>query len=233
MVTIYFDRRELTSNIPDALRTLGAEVHAGNLETGDYVLTADLVVERKTAADFASAVLDGRYVNQANKLALTFKRVVWLIEGDMYSTRTQIHPEALDAALSYLTVVLGQNVLWYKAPRRAASILYRMAKHASEQADFVPAMRKGKVAPGVAQALFTLEGLKGCGPVAARTLLEHFRSVHAVMTATVEQLCAVKGIGPKKAQSIYEGIHFSVDQGAPVAEVPSLFADAPATEPLV
>ncbi|AGL46353.1 DNA-binding protein (plasmid) [Pseudomonas aeruginosa] len=233
MVKIFVDAREVPSRIPDALREMGAEVEIVNLEVGDYVLSADLVLERKTALDFCMSVTDGRFINQSSKMMMNFKRRIWLIEGDVYSTRAQIHPDALDGALSYLAVVLQQTVLWYKAPRRAAGMIYRLAKHEQEGLDYVPATRKGKVPAGVGQSLFTLEGLNGCGPVAARKLLEHFRSVHAVINASVEQLCAVKGIGPKKAQAIYDGIHFQVSEGMSVEEQPSLFADPPASDPLV
>lgn len=232
MVKIFVDSREIPSRIPEALRELGAEIATGNLETGDYVLEANLVVERKTAADFCASIVDSRFINQANKMGLNFKKVIWLIEGDIFAVRSQIHPDALDGALSYLAVVLGQTVLWYKTPKRAAGILYRMAKHAQEGLGYEPPMRKGKVPAGIGQALFDLEGKCGCGPVAARKLLNHFRSVHRVNNATIEELCAVKGIGPKKAQAIYEGIHFELPEGVSADYQPTLLADPPAPEPL-
>ncbi|MBM5459094.1 DNA-binding protein [Pseudomonas sp. P66] len=232
MVKIFVDARELPSRIPDVLRELGAEIETGNLETGDYVLSADLVIERKTAVDFVASVLDSRFINQANKMGMNFRRVIWLIEGDIFSTRSQIHPDALDGALSYLAVVLGQTVIWYKAPKRAASIIYRMAKHETEGLGYIPPMRKGKVPAGAGQALFTIEGLSGCGPVAARKLLEHFRSVFKVMNATTAGMCEVKGIGPKKAQAMYDVIHYELPEGESIADQPTLLADPPAKEPL-
>ncbi|MBF3053121.1 DNA-binding protein [Pseudomonas aeruginosa] len=233
MVKVYVDAREIASRIPDALRELGAEVEIVNLEVGDYVLSADLVVERKTAIDFCVSVMDGRFINQSGKMDLNFKRKLWLIEGDVFAVRSKIAPEALEGALSYIAVVLQQTVLWYKGSNRAAAMIYRLAKHEQDGLGYIPAARKGKVPAGVGQSLFTLEGLNGCGPVAARKLLDHFRSVHAVMNASVEELCAVKGIGPKKAQAIHDGIHFRVPEGESIEDQPSLLADPPATEPLV
>ncbi len=233
MVRLFADAQELSTRIPEALRELGAEVEMGNLETGTYVLSADLVVERKTAADFAASVLDSRYINQAHKMGMNFKRVIWLIEGDIFSTRHSTHPDALDGALSYLSVVLGQTVVWYKAPKRAAFLLYRMAKHEIEGEGYTSPMRKGRVQAGAGQALFTIEGLSGCGPVAARSLLQHFRSVFKVMTSSVTGLCAVKGIGPKKAQAIHDVIHFELPEGESLEDQQSLFADPPSSEPLV
>ncbi|HHH9443033.1 TPA: ERCC4 domain-containing protein [Pseudomonas aeruginosa] len=233
MVKIFVDAREIPSRIPDALRSLGAEVEIVNLEVGDYILSADLVLERKTAIDFCMSVTDGRFINQSSKMGMNFKRQIWLIEGDVYAARSKIAPEALDGALSYLAVVLQQTVLYYKAPLRAAAMIYRLAKHEQEGLGYVPATRKGKVPAGVGQSLFSLEGLNGCGPVAARKLLEHFRSVHAVINATVDELCAVKGIGPKKAQAIFDGIHYRVPEGESIEDQPTLLADPPASAPLV
>lgn len=233
MVKIFVDARELPSRIPEALREYGAEIETGNLETGDYVLSADLIVERKTATDFVASILDSRFINQANKMALNFKTVIWLIEGDIFSTRAKINPDALDGALSYLAVIMGQTVLWYKTPKRAAGILYRMTKHATEGLGYIPPMRKGKVPAGAGQALFTIEGLNGCGPAAARSLLEHFKSVHAVINASVDELREVQGIGPKKAQAIHDGIHYKLPDGEPIQEQSSLMADPPAPAPLV
>ncbi|MGZ2948720.1 helix-hairpin-helix domain-containing protein, partial [Pseudomonas aeruginosa] len=72
-------------------------------------------------------------------------------------------------------------------------MIYRNAKHEQDALDYVTATRKGKVPSGVGQSLFTLEGLNGCGPFAARKLLDQFRSVNAVINASLEHLCAVKG----------------------------------------
>lgn len=233
MVKIFVDSREIPSRIPEALRELGAEIATGNLETGDYVLEANLVVERKTTADFCASIIDSRFINQANKMGLNFKKVIWLIEGDIFAVRSQIHPDALDGALSYLAVVLGQTVIWYKSPKRAAGIIYRMAKHAQTGLGYEPPMRKGKVPAGIGQALFDLEGKCGCGPVAARKLLNHFRSVFRVNNASIDELCAVKGIGPKKAQAIFEGIHYELPEGVSADDQPTLLADQPAPKSLV
>lgn len=233
MVKIYVDAREAPSGIPEALRELGAEVEMANLEVGDYVLSADLCLERKTAVDLVQSIVDGRFINQTNKMALSFKRNIWLIEGDIFAVRSKIHPDALDGALSYLAVVMGQTVLWYKTPKRAAGIIFRMLSHETKGLGYIPPMRKGKVPAGTGQAVFSVEGFDGCGPVAARKLLEHFRSVYAVVNASVEDLLAVKGIGPKKAQALYDGLHYQIPEGERIADQLTLLADPPAAQPLV
>ena len=50
----------------------------------------------------------------------------------------------------------------------------------------------------------SLTAIPGVGPVAAKALMAHFKTVTAVRQASLEELCQVKGIGPKLAQTIYD-----------------------------
>ncbi len=51
-----------------------------------------------------------------------------------------------------------------------------------------------------------LEKLSSIGPKTATILLNHFGSLQSVYKASQEELCNVPGIGPKKAQSLYQAI---------------------------
>lgn len=231
MVKIYVDSREMVSGIPAELQALGVEIETGNLETGDYVISGSCVIERKTAADFISSLLDGRFTNQAGKMLLSFKRVIYLIEGDIFATRSAIQEEALMGALSYLSVLLGCSVIHYRTPKKAAKMIRRMAKQAQEGLGYDVAFRRGKTKPGKGEALFSIEGYAGVGPSTAKKLLNHFRSSFAFVNASVEQLMEVKGIGATKAQRIFDAIHWELGEGQTVDDEESLFADTPQTEP--
>jgi ERCC4-type nuclease len=52
--------------------------------------------------------------------------------------------------------------------------------------------------------MFLLQGLPGVGTALATRLLNHLGSVEGVMTAAVETLVQVRGLGPKKAARIRE-----------------------------
>lgn len=225
MVKIFVDSRETTSKIPEALKALGAEVSMGNLDTGDYIIRHDMCIERKTATDFIASLIDERLMNQVGKMRLSYKTVIFLIEGDVYSTRSKIRPEAIDGALSYLTIILGCTVLYYNSPGKAANLLFRMAKHAQEGLGYEVAFRKGKIPAGKAQALFTIEGLPGTGPVTSRKLLNRFRSVRNVFNATSEQLKEVNGVGPLKALRIMESITYELPEGDSADSAESFFTD--------
>ncbi|MFO7564139.1 MAG: excinuclease ABC subunit UvrC [Enhygromyxa sp.] len=52
----------------------------------------------------------------------------------------------------------------------------------------------------------TLDGIKGVGPSTKKALIQHFGSVKAIKAASVEELCAVKGVGRKLAELIHAGL---------------------------
>ncbi len=57
-----------------------ATVEIARLAVGDYHIEHRVVVERKTAADFAASLIDGRLFHQAAALALAPERAARLLE---------------------------------------------------------------------------------------------------------------------------------------------------------
>lgn len=49
-----------------------------------------------------------------------------------------------------------------------------------------------------------LEEIEGIGPTKRRNLIKHFKSIDNIKSATLEELCAVRGISQKDAQNIHE-----------------------------
>jgi ERCC4-type nuclease len=56
-------------------------VHMADLPIGDYCIDGGVVVDRKTYADFATSLVDGRLFTQAAALARSPHRPVVLLEG--------------------------------------------------------------------------------------------------------------------------------------------------------
>ena len=226
-VTILCDRREIGTGLVENLQALGAQVKVGDLEAGDFVISGDMAIERKHASDFVESINDGRLFNRLGKIRLSFKRPVFLVAGDVYSTRTGIRREAIDSALARLATIEGVTVLYVRENDASgtASLIYRLAKHAQAGQGYEVAFRRGKVEPGMQQALFAIEGLPGVGPATAAKALNHFRSLHAMVNASVDELCAVPGIGPNKAQKLFECIHWVMPEGTSAEGCRSLFVD--------
>lgn len=208
MATIIVDSRESRSGLTLKLQALGATVVSEELECGDYVLAEGFVVERKTATDLIVSILDKRIFTQAAVMKSAYKRAVVVVEGDVFSTRSVIAPEALLGAMSWLTVLEGIPVLTTRDTAQTAQLLLTMQRHATEGLGYEIALRGAKPKDRSAQSQFLVEGLQGIGPSAAKKLLSAFGSAHAVFNADAAALRAVAGIGPKTVVAIRETLEF-------------------------
>lgn len=229
-ITILADTSEAHSPLLPRLQSAGAHVRVGDLECGSYVISGSIVVLRFNALEFVEAILDGKLFHKAGKASMNFERSVFLVEGDIYSTRAVIAREAIDGALSFLVCVKGASILYVRNPMATADLIYRLAKQAQKNLGFEISFQRAKVAPGRQEALFTLESVAGIGPSTAPKALEQFRSVYKFVNASVQQLMAISGIGQKKAERIYHGLRWeegqsdngvSMDADSPVNTAPA------------
>jgi Fanconi anemia group M protein len=212
IITILADSTEAESPVLSRLKSLGAHVRLGDLEVGTHVISGETVVLRMNATEFVESILDGRLFHRAGKMSLNFPRSIFLIEGDAYSTRAAIAREAIDGAMAFLVGVEGASVLYVRNPTATADLLFRLAKQAQKDLTYGMAFQRAKVSPGRQQALFTIESVFGIGPATAAKALTRFRSVYAFITASVDQLTEIPGIGPKKAERIHSSIRWQ-DEG--------------------
>lgn len=54
-----------------------------------------------------------------------------------------------------------------------------------------------------------LDAVPGLGPQRRTDLVKHFGSVKKLKEASVEEIAAVKGFGPKLAQTVFDHLHAS------------------------
>ena len=80
---IIIDERERKSGIPKLLRAIGVNVEVKTLPIGDYIVSHETVVERKSIHDFMSSVFDGRLFDQCNRLKDHFQFPIILLEGNV------------------------------------------------------------------------------------------------------------------------------------------------------
>lgn len=206
---ISVDIREQRSGVTQLLeRSSIVSVQYAELPVGDFILSDDVVVERKAAIDFVASILDRRLFGQVAQMKASYKRPVVLIEGDVFATRSEINPDALRGALSWLSVIEGVSLVYSKDARDSVSFIEVMTRHAQEGLGYEISLRGSKPKNLSILAQFAVEGLPGCGPGTAKKLLAHFGSAERVFAATAQDLCAVKGVGRKTADQIRELLEF-------------------------
>jgi len=201
---ILVDDREAGSPVPPALRQLaGVEVRLKRLAVGDYEVDGRCVFERKTVADFANSIVDGRLFVQAAKLArLTIPAAIILEGRSSDLSAIQMRREALQGAMISLSLIFRLPVLRALNPQETAKLMLYAAEqirrhdgNGSARYGWRPKCKR-KI------QLRILQGLPGIGPGRAAQLLASFGSVEAVMTASQETLEQVEGVGGKTAAAI-------------------------------
>ncbi len=85
---VVVDIREFRSSLPSLLHGQNIEVVPCQLTVGDYVLTPDICIERKSVKDLFSSFNDGRLYTQAETMLLHYKSPMLLIEFDQNKSFT-------------------------------------------------------------------------------------------------------------------------------------------------
>jgi Fanconi anemia group M protein len=205
---IRVDSRERASPIPDVLTSFpDVAISFAALPSGDYLLSDDVAVERKTASDFVASILDRRLFGQTTRMKVLFPRAVLIIEGDLSAVPHSIDMEALRGALAFLVVREGITVLQRRDAAETAAMLRIMARHAQERVGQPVSLREPRPQIEELYGAYLVEGLPGIGPRRARMLLAHFGSPAAIMCAPAEELARVPGIGKKSAQRIWQAVN--------------------------
>ncbi len=201
---IWADYRETGGGVIEALRKSDASLEVKSLAVGDYIIDGKVVVERKTSQDFVSSLYSGRLFRQLAALKRFGRRQLMIIEGLPLTMIRGARPEAIKGALISLAVSWGLPILYSDSPKETAWILEKInQRSAKSRSSPVPRLRLGKktLAPE-RQKRQILESLPSIGPKLAREMITAFGSLNNILSASEEQLRAVKGIGPKKARNI-------------------------------
>ncbi len=206
VLLILADHREAASPVPAALKALPTvELQFKRLAVGDYLVDGRCVFERKTVKDFADSIVDGRLFVQAKRLASLAQPTAIILEGRASDLAlTKVRRESLQGALVSLSLIYHLPVLRALEPSETARLLVyagqQMRRHESSGACHYGRRPKRKRRI----QLRLLQGLPGVGPTRANQLLEAFGSVQRAMTASLEELEAVDGVGSKTAAAIRE-----------------------------
>ncbi len=199
---ITVDTREQNSAVVRDLAKKKVKINTSQLSIGDYIISEDTAVERKSIDDFLESLTDGRLFSQARSLKGSYQSPIIILEGEGLYEKRNISDQAIYGALSSLACDFNLPIISTKDGSETASLLYSMVKRKKNK-DRSTSVRKDKRSMSTYDTKkFILEGLPSISGKLAERLLDHFGSVRAVFTADEEELQQVKGIGPDTAEKI-------------------------------
>jgi ERCC4-type nuclease len=180
---------------------------AGSTDPADYAILVERKDCTRSPTDFEASILeDGkRYFHQSENMKLAEAMGVILLEGDVYGNSTRMDLiQQVDGALTFAAAIQRMSVLPTLSVRHSAYVVLKLAQHQRYGLGYELGLRAEKPKAALDRAAFVLEGIPGVNAALARALLAHFGSVRAVTAANPAELKNVAGIGPKRAQEIYD-----------------------------
>lgn len=212
---VVVDVREFRSQLPMLLYFKGIGIAVHTITIGDYVLSPDLCVERKSVSDLYSSFGSGRLWKQAEAMCRHYKRPALLIEFNpdkpfQLQSKTEItHDVKLDSICTKMALLTlsfpSLRILWSRSPHCTVDIFEAITKHEAP-VDVEKALSSGEMIDrntdkeGSRVNLVAQEFLSRLPGVTAGNIGNIMKSVSCVADlATMSQEELEKVMGTKKA----------------------------------
>ncbi|CAF3459035.1 unnamed protein product [Rotaria socialis] len=148
---IIVDMREFRSELPSLIWKRGIDIEPVTLEVGDYILTPEICIERKSVSDLIGSLNNGRLYQQALQMTRFYKKPMLLIEFDQkqafhlankqrYNSSSEFSSHDITSKLALLTMHFPKlKILWCPSPHTSAE-LFEDLKRDREEPDTKSAM---------------------------------------------------------------------------------------------
>jgi Fanconi anemia group M protein len=176
------------------------------LPVGDVVCSDRVCIERKTCDDFVDSFINRDIFGQVIDMIRAYPRSIMILEGDSIFGIRNISPEALRGSQAGLAVGMRVPIISTKNVAQTAALAVTIARREQfrmKRSVSMHGKRSNMTMPQ--RQIYVVSAIgDGVGVVVAEDLLKHFRSVQAVMNASIDELMEVKGVGQKIAEKIHE-----------------------------
>ena len=199
---IVIDDRERKSGIPELIKKIGINVEIKTLQVGDYIVSPETVVERKSIQDFMSSIFDGRLFDQCNRLKENFQFHIILLEGNVDEIEDIMeNPFVFYGPMS--TIVIDFKIPIIPTPNASDTAKLLVAMCSRKESTNGHYLKKIKKSTDIEkQQLSVLSSLPGVGEKTAIRMLEKFGTPLQVFGASVTDLSKVSGLGNERAKKI-------------------------------
>ncbi|KAM9838116.1 DNA repair endonuclease XPF [Aulostomus maculatus] len=229
---VIVDMREFRSELPSLLHRRGMDIEPITLEVGDYILTPDVCVERKSVSDLIGSLQSGRLYTQCLSMTRYYRKPVLLIEFDPAKPfsltarsdfRREISSNDISSKLTLLTLHFPRlRILWCPSPHATAELFLELklgrpepdaaaAQAVTAESDIV-AESADLYNPGPYDFLLKMPGVNTKN---VRALVRSAESLADVAKLSQEKLAEILG-SSNNAKLLYGFLHNTADVPAPV-----------------
>lgn len=201
---VIVDTREFRSALPYLIWQQRMDVVPVTLLVGDYVLTPNIVVERKSVPDLMASFRDGRLYSQCKSMFQHYSMPVLLIEfgndqafslepfREIRLTSARLQQE-LHAKLAVLLINFPKlKLIWSASPRYTAEI-FKSLKSNDKEPDPENCVDVGQKVLFNSIALSMLQVIPGVSQLNYRLITDSIRSLRDLADITTEDLAALVG----------------------------------------
>ncbi|KAJ8730875.1 hypothetical protein PYW08_002288 [Mythimna loreyi] len=133
---IIVDMREFRSDLPALLHKKGIHIEPVTIAIGDYILTPEICVERKSISDLIGSLNSGRLYTQCTQMCRNYTRPILLIEFDQnkpfnlqghFVVSTDLSGADIQQKLQLLTIHFPRlKLVWSPSPYATAELFYEL-----------------------------------------------------------------------------------------------------------
>jgi DNA excision repair protein ERCC-4 len=195
------DVREFMSHLPCVLHSAGFTLAPVTLDVGDYILSPDMCVERKSVPDLVGSLASGRLFHQAEAMCRHYASPALLIEFDSDKSfglvspsdvGEDVSPRSIGSKLVLLLLHFPKLlVLWSRSIHATASLFSALKATAMQPNILVAAavgVDAGREELTNTAAVDVLRRLPGVNEHTARLLIRRFGSLAGVGACGVADL---------------------------------------------
>ncbi|MFH1258032.1 MAG: ERCC4 domain-containing protein [Candidatus Micrarchaeota archaeon] len=196
---LLLDDRELKSPLAKLLFSKGVKLHPKRLEVADFIISEQIAIERKTAEDFESSIMDGRLFSQCKDLSANFQSPLICIVGREF---THLHSRAIIGAQISIATDYRIPLFHFDSEEGLAEFIHILLVQKSQLPKDMKLRFEKKSLPKDDQLQMVLEGVQMIGPVHAKSILRQFKTLKKVFSASEKSLQKVEGVGEARAKQI-------------------------------
>ncbi len=180
---IIVDHRE-PNNIIKLINELSVEVEIQQLLLGDYLLSDQVVIERKRGRDFVQSLYDGRLLDQITRMAEEYDKIILILE-DFELDESEY--KQIYGAISYLTIFKNIPIIPTNSQEETAHLIERLTSWVQEEHQDPVLSRGGpKRLTARDKQLYFLQGLDGVGLKTAEYLIDELKTPYNIINTIMD-----------------------------------------------